>query len=259
MNKNDNRRSSQGVRNLAAEAAMPSYEAENGSVGSPKRHTALRGMGINRSPLAVTLIPLALLFITCGLSAVHRATAAITHPEPTGPYGGRMTADEASQDANSLCSRFTGAPSTIKDVSEQSAYSWRRHTIVREWNVLCDSANGEYLMRINADTKRVYAINRMDLPAAQGTPDDDGGPISRAIAEQRARQYLNLIGIPSETLKPIRDSDVDHPVPTSSQAIPQWNFTYRHHVPGLGDRLLKVSVNGESGGLEHVWNPVSAM
>ena len=217
----------------------------------------------NRSPLSPALIPLALLGITCGFSLVQRATAAITHSDKASNQFGNMSMDDARQAASLLCSQLTGSLATATDVSRQSAYSWRRHSMVREWNVLCDSSQSQYLVRINADTRRIYAINRMDTASGgdlpMSPPLTEPLIMTRTLAEERAQQYLRIVGVPSKGLIQIEFTDPHFETGGSDEAVPQWNFTYRRSVPGLGKRLLKVSINGETGALEHVWNPVFAL
>ncbi|MBC8103771.1 MAG: hypothetical protein H7Z41_14445 [Cytophagales bacterium] len=251
---------------------IDAHPARTPQSASPLAESRDRRLG-NRSPLSVALIPFALLAITCGFSLVHRAAAAITHPAREDAAFGKMTAADAEKCASALCVRLTGSPVTRTDTSRQCAYSWRRHTVVREWNILCDSAQGQYLVRINADTRRVYAINRMDAPLAGipnqtgdrdayetfENPDGDSIPMTRGIAEERARQYLQIVGVPSEGLKQMEADPKAGDLCKSDDSAAQWNFTYRRAVPGRGQRLLKVSINGTTGNLEHVWNPVLAL
>lgn len=239
-----------------------------GSVSTTE--TLREGFIRNRSLFSLAIVPLALLGITCGFSVVQRATASITQPTKYGQVFGNMSEQEARQAAIALCSKVTDGQATAKEVSRQCAYSWRRQTMVREWNVTCDSPEGQYLIRINADTRRVYAINRLDAPPAiiadgKTAPSPASPPltepiiISRSLAEVRAKEYLQIVGIPLQGLKQLDSSSARFQTEGSPDAIPQWNFTFRRSVPGLGERLLKVSINGETGGLEHVWNPVFAM
>ncbi|MES2464166.1 MAG: hypothetical protein V4671_26690 [Armatimonadota bacterium] len=222
----------------------------------------------NRSAFSLALLPLALLGVTCGFSLVQRTAAAMTHSKKESVKFGNMTEDEAKRAASLLCSQLTSSPTTAADVSQQCAYSWRRQTMVREWNVLCDSNQGRYLVRINADTRRIYAINRMDTVSgdiskgeAATMPQTLTEPIimTRTLAEERARAYLKIVGVPLNGLKQLESIDLQYEPSNSEDAVAQWNFTYRRSVPGFGKRLLKVSVNGATGGLEHVWNPVYAM
>lgn len=223
----------------------------------------------NRPPFSLALIPLALLGITCGFSLVQRAAASITHSDTSESQFGSMNAEQASQAAVLLCTELTSSPATVVDVSRQCAYSSRHKSMVREWNITCDSSQGQYLVRINADTQRVYAINRMDTPpdktGADGRIDssalspDEPIAMTRTVAEGRARQYLQIIGIPSKGLTELELKGLQCPSGDPAYIVPQWNFTFRRSVPGRGKRLLKVSINGETGGLEHVWNPVLAL
>lgn len=254
-------------RNLAAEAARGSAPDRPGRARARRPKSAP-----HRASLPFVLAPLALLGITGGFSAVQRAAAAITHPgaaaaDSSAAMFGRMSADEARRYAKDLCLAVTGAHVITTEASCQSAYSWRRHEVVREWNVLCDTSNGQYLLRINAETRRLYAINRMDLPPAPGVPSssadtesgsgDDSGPITRQVAAARARQYLRLAGVDSRGLHQVDATARD--AESNGRTASQWNFTFRRPVPGYGERLLKISIDGRNGALEHVWNPINAM
>lgn len=280
----------------------------------PAPATAGRGAGVspaaaapdptraaNRRNLLVTSVPLLLVAALCLFAVVKR-----TAIDPlTDRRFGNMSRSEARLLAGALCSRLTGEQARAVDVSQQAAFSCRRRAVVREWDVVCDTADGQYLLRINADSGRVYAVNRLlrgrpgalaigapaghERMSAAAPPADEAeeerrmragyapvaGParLTREEAEARAREYLHLLGVPAQGLRRMDDAAAPLPVDGAGAAEPGidagagyapvpdslWNFTYRRHVPGLGDRLLKVSVNGRSGELEHVWNPVSAL
>jgi hypothetical protein len=236
-----------------------------------KEETANDGHAPTRPPLSLALVPLAILGITCGFSVVQRAAAAITDPEKYGQVFGNMTNHEAREEASLLCSQLTGSKATVTQVSRQCAYSARRQSMVREWNVLCDSSEGQYLIRINADTRRIYAVNRIDTSSEIASKEVSTSPkapsltepivMTRTVAEERARECLNIVGVSSQGLKSLSCTATQHQAPGTGlkDVVPQWNFTYRRSVPGLGERLLKVSINGETGSLEHVWNPVLAL
>lgn len=232
------------------------HTAENQGEDSENRIVPER-RNQNRPLLSLALAPLAILGITCGFSLAQRATAAITCSDKAENRFGHMSIDQAKQAAIQLCSELTRSEVTVTDISRQSAYSWRRHSMVREWNVTCDSSAGQYLVRINADTRRVYAINRMDTVSAPILTE----PIflTKTRAEERALAYLRIVGVPSEGLTQLNFSNQTMQAAGAEDLIPRWNFTYRRSVPGLGERLLKVSINGETGRLEHVWNPVFAL
>lgn len=181
---------------------------------------------------------------------------------------GIISRSDVDRVAREVCVELTGTmPLETHDITLQSAYSRRRNMVIREWNVVCDTAQGEYLLRINANTGRVYAINRVgdavDDVALNDTTtinlgDDvlnNGKPIlSRAEAENHARRYLKLLGISNAGLSTVAENDSRHDGTST-----QWNFTFRRNVPGLGQRLLKISVSGKDGDLEDAWNPVYAL
>lgn len=196
---------------------------------------------------------------------------------------GKLSGGDARRLADAICTKVTGESAQSLDATHQTAYSQRRGKTVREWNVLCNTPAALYLVRINANTGRVYGINRMEeggldaavaLARLQGDPksgsDADSAESSangceeansptallqKPAAEARAKRYLRVAGIASGGLHPLHETASCG----SAGGGAQWNFTYRRRVPGLGNRLVKVSVDGKSGQLTHMWNPALAL
>jgi hypothetical protein len=262
----------------------------------------------DRRPLLLLSVPLLAVAALCFFSFVKREAL---DPLFDPPFGA-MSRSQARQVAGALCTRLTGEPARPTDASRQAAFSCRRKRVVREWEVVCDTADGgQYLLRLNADSGAVYAVNRLDRRAdnpqaggyAIGSPAVGATPpaappaseaeeearlsgsvatpvLTRAEAEASARRYLALIGVSSDGLRVVGEPDcvsggeggdpaADRGASAAAASAPSacaspsgsclWNFTFRRRVPGVGDRLLKVSVDGRDGELEHVWNPVSAL
>ena len=204
--------------------------------------------GSNRQTLFTALAPLALLGVWCAGTMIQRTVS----EHSAGKTFGTMSQRDAGQVATTLCTQLTGQAPRTQDASSQSAYSRRRGTTIHEWNVLCDTNEGEYLLRINADTQKVYAINRMETEAS--TASETEGTVSAKEAEAKATAYLRVLGVSQKGLTLVyKSSEKD------ATTDGQWNFTYRRFVPGVGARLLKVSISGKDGGLEHIWNPVCAL
>jgi len=253
------------------------------------------GRAANRRNLLITGVPLLLVAALCLFAVVKRSAI---DPLVDQRFGS-TSRSEARLIAGTLCARLTGERVRAVDVSQQAAFSCRRQSVVREWDVVCDTPDGQYLLRINADTGSVYAVNRLQrarpgayaigAPTGHDAPPADEAEEERRLrsgvgapaltceqAEAYAREYLRMLGVSEEGLRRVEDprpsfepsttasegkdgGEGAYDAATASEPNALWNFTYRRHVPGLGDRLLKVSINGRSGELEHVWNPVSAL
>jgi hypothetical protein len=234
----------------------------------------------NRRALWIASSPLLLLAGACLFSVVQRQVIDRMTDKPFG----KLSRTQAQQIATEVCGRLTGQPVQMNQATYQSAYSLKRGVVVREWDVLCSTPDAQYLLRINAETRRVYAVNRLsdEVPAAKvAVPSVAAGMaaggaagtsvaasnvetenqysiggvtprVSRHEAEQQAKRYLSMMGVPSQALHSVSEG-------TATTGGEQWNFTFRRQVPGLGNRLLKVSIDGRNGGLEHIWNPVYAL
>ena len=250
------------------------HERLTGAIGG-----ALRTAPANRRNLIITSLPLALFALVCVVSFVARAAAPGAAGLDRRTFG-KTTRAEATTIARSVLHEMTGETPEAVEVSTQTAFAHRRAETVREWNVLFDTPGGRYLLRLNAETGTVYAVNRLNVGSR---PRDTGGAgVSRRQAETRARAYLGLLGVPTRELTLLPEAnrlmpDPGHParrrVSGSAGAggdadanaegyddgTGLYNFTYRRPVPGLGSRLLKISVNRANASLEHVWNPVSAL
>lgn len=249
-------------------------------VGLVKSHNVpsnevLSGKGStgNRHPLLLASSPLLFMAAACVFAVGQRHVANRLSDKTFG----QLSRTQAKQVADEACTRLTGERAEPTHATYQSAYSVQRGAIVREWDIVCSTPGAQYLIRINADTSRVYAVNRLKgtasfppesvldtgdgntLPAAfpdeeSAAADDTDLPprVSRHEAEQQAKRYLGMMGVPSQGLRPVSAG-------SSVKNGAQWNFTFRRKVPGMGSRLLKVSIDGQSGALEHLWNPVFAL
>lgn len=251
------------------EAALREQPAETGPVGAPHpaavAPVAVRRNAQNRRALLLALLPL---LLVAGSGTVGLARQAIQRRYQMSFAGGNLGRGEASRIAAGMCSRLTGEEAVAVDVTFQTAVSVRRGAAVGEWDVLCRTPRGaHYLLRVNAESRRVYGVNRIDETAqsaaqargfAPAAALDDAsaipGPdvrVSRKMAEANALRYLSLLGIPKTGLRPLAHGDAPEAIFNS----PQYNFTYVREVPGVGKRLLKVSVSSRDGRLHHAWNP----
>ena len=66
---------------------------------------------------------------------------------------------------------------------------------MRQWNVVCQTAEGVYSLRLNARTGQVYGINRVDLPPepTHYSPENSG-LLSKNAAKVFALRYVHLVG-----------------------------------------------------------------
>jgi len=264
-----NRPGARTVRNSVAEATSLSRK-RIARTSRPQRrdHSVIPHSlrGLNRSPLSVALVPFVFLGISCCFSLVQRAAAAITRARTGDVRLGGMRQVEAEQYALYLCSTMTGSRGVVVDTSGQSAYSWRHHAPVREWNVLCDSTRGQYLFRINADSQTVYGINRLDAAPADTTEESSarqpdslvGGTLTAAAAEKRAHLFLRLAGVPAgglEHAKTVQSTGLT----VDGQPMTEWHFIYHRRQKDQPDRLVMISIDGRTGAIEHLWNPTNTM
>ena len=218
----------------------------------PKERTATAVIPPRGRGLFLGLLPLLILGAVCVGGVLQRNVVAYVSGRPFG----HMTKADAQRVASTLCQKMLGGPPpALTETMTQSAYSRRRKVYVREWSVVCGTPEGQYLFRINADSGRVYAINQLSSDEAEAADSHDGPPLSRSQAEAMARHYLQIAGVPSNEM----EVSLDTPRERNLYHGAQWNFTFRRNVPGIGERLMKVSVSSKDGELEHVWNPVWAL
>jgi hypothetical protein len=225
--------------------------------------TATRSRRGNRIATFFALLPI-LTLVGLGISAQAQRT--IKQQVELAKYGSSST--DAARMAGEICSHLLGKTATPINVSTQTAYSKRRGITIREWNVICSTVDGQFLLRINAETGHVYAINRIGSTTSDPVSGvdfnmdeeasvlmgDESVHLSRREAEANARRYLTMLGVPSRGLEPVQNE-----MSNSLEGGLLWNFTFRTEGPDSDKRILKVSINGGSGGLEHVWNPSSLL
>jgi len=227
----------------------------------------------NRIATSFALLPV-LLLVGAGISA--QASRAIKQQVERTKYG--FSSGDAMQVAASVCSQVLGKTAKPVIATSQTAYSKRRGITVCEWTVVCSTSEGQYILRINADTHQVYAINRISdgsvdpisgLEIAGMTPPSVYAPtdeedivtgeaetkMSRREAEANARRYLSLLGVSSKQIEPVSN---DKSYGTTGSML--WNFTYQTQLsPQDSKHIVKVSINGGDGNLENVWNPSSLL
>jgi len=240
----------------------------------------------NRQKLVTLGFPLALV-VAFGLFSLLQRSVHGFGENPADLVRNAQEVVEASGIAGDICEKLTGQGVDHEmQVTEETAYSKRRHSLVREWVVLCNTANGQqYLVRINSRTQQISAVNRLDT-VAQGktaaTPADatmsyysdsecsNAGVISTSEAELAVHHYLALAGIPEEGLEPVSYDDpetsphfktlknrVDFQTALGDEMVRC--YSYRRYVPGVGYRLIKISIDLHTGELVHLWNPVAAL
>jgi hypothetical protein len=156
---------------------------------------------------------------------------------PTG-----ITQAQVGELAQEVCGRITDGPVAVEEPALYQTNSPRRHRIRTEWGVGCRSESATYMLRVNAENGKVYAVNRLD-ERESGNTDLAAAPMSpqqRRKAEQIACHYLQLLEVTATTpVAMVNNQVAQHAASTTGQ----WNFTYKRSVPGAGTRLVKVSVS----------------
>jgi hypothetical protein len=149
---------------------------------------------------------------------------------------------DARETAGALCGRVTGGEAGVVQADLTETVSPRLGRPVRQWDVLCTAADTQYLVRIDADTGRVFAFNQL-TPAAAASGDATQEPYTLSEAEAAARRYLPLIGI-----APGRLRTVDKRRLVQGNGLVSWEFAYRTARPGR-HALISVSVDAATGRL----------
>lgn len=231
----------------------------------------------NRLSFLGTALPLALLAGTALWGQTRHWMEARRQNSLLPP--GTVSQSKAGEIGSAACSLLTGEPAQTREVTYQTASSPRQVLPLHQWNILCQTAGGQYLLRMNARTGQVYGINRVDTsPALEDSAQSTNPLLSATAAKEKALRYLHLVGgVSGSTLRCTDESgniaefkqyQLVNSVERSAgrflanasvAPVPQWNFTFQRKVAGHGQRLIKVSVDGRDGSLDTFWNPVCAL
>ncbi len=201
----------------------------------------------NRRKLLLSLVPMSVPAALCLFSVTQRALFAFSGEKPFG----QVSSTQARQIAGDVCCQITGAATRVTETSQLAAFSPRGQRTVHVWDVVCDAARSQYLLRINADTGQVFGVNCLTIREQASTED---ALCSVTEAEAQAKRYLSAMGIPVRELQPMYGH-----AGTATKNSASWSFAYRRRVPGFGDRLLTVSVNATTGTLTKACNPAGAL
>lgn len=213
----------------------------------------------NRFSMCVTLIPV-LVAVTFCLSALALRTAQAARAER---LFGQMSQKDAAQFALETVSRLGGAAAgtaKVMEIASLSASSVRRNEArLREWHVTCVASTDEYLVRINADTRRVFSVNRVVRRRRVPLTPERGAPVrlNREEAYARAVRYLKQAGAAAIADEGLQVSSGPRSSASSPDAV--WLFSASRRVPGIGQRTVKVAVNAGTGALESLWNPYNTL
>lgn len=195
----------------------------------------------NRRCLALGLIPVLVPLALCLLSLTQRL---LREPGP----GAHLSPVQASVTAGELCEQIIEGDAQAGKATFSRGFSINRRKSVRQWDVVCDTPQGQYLFRINADNHQVFGINLLET---ENAPSAAQSRLSRAEAEVYSRRYLNLLGINPDEL---RLANVLH-----GEAKSQWHFRYRMPLPGQKSGLLIVSMEDGTGNLVSAWSPAAVL
>lgn len=232
----------------------------------------------NRSALLFTCAPLAALAAFVGISGI--AQKQVQARESTVRYG-QLTARDAQTTAKQNLTQLLGTAGTnvkVESASPQEGVLFRRDGQVqpittRSWDVTLSTDTAEYLVRMNADTKQIFAVNRFDAKANLA-PEDDGNVedsvslpslqmqnkhlLSQAEGEIFARQCLRKMDIPI-TRSTVLTVRAVHSHDDSTNATPLWEFSYKCHTAGWSTRKLRICIDRRTGHLENIWNPAAVL
>ena len=218
--------------------------ARTSSENTPRNARNAKGLFIAALPLMLVLGSAATGFARQQLQL--RRVASVLPPTA-------ITQTEVSQIAQDVCKEITGGSVAVNEPVLHQTSSLRRQQTVLEWGVGCKSGTTAYELRLNAKNGDLYAVNRMEEKTSVSNPPALTSVSQRQglQAEKLARRYLRLLNVTAVIPVTIASGTAAHYTVSTTG---QWNFTYRHPVPGEGMRLVKVSISRD-GTLRSMWNP----
>ena len=157
----------------------------------------------------------------------------------------RVSATQAALTASALCEQIFGGDARAGEATLLRGYSVQHRKPVRQWDVVCDTTQGQYLVRVNADSGHVFAINEIGTQPATSTT---ASRLSRAEAEVYGRRYLGLMGTAPKELRPMTS-------PSCGETY--WCFRYRAPASSAETYSLSVLVDVGTGRLVSAWNGAS--
>jgi hypothetical protein len=221
--------------------------ATTGAVNSPRR-------------VAAAGLPVFLLVLWAAASCVGRTTLESRQQKVGGTSA--ANARQAKATAGSFMSYITEdtvSPDKLQ-FSELSAYSPHRNRYVGDWNVVYGAATDhQYLIRLNAATRQIYAINRTrEASAVAHQPTEES--MTEEAARALALRYLGRLGNDVDSLRLSRARRTNgrpgYTEPNNSQS---YVFFYRRETSGGKERFLLVAIDRSTGGLNYYWNPSAAI
>jgi hypothetical protein len=199
----------------------------------------------SRRKLWLSLLPLLIPAALCLFSLAQRTLAADT--------AGTMEQREAHRIASNFCTQITGHPIRVVEASQIKGTSYRKNKLVREWDVVCDSGEDRYLLRINAENGRVFGVNRL----SQASTHPREVRITRRDAERTAKRYFTMLGVRPHAIQVSGQPSIfEQEDGTRGSA---WNFRLQIHRADLGRRTMSLSIDALTGDLVCAWNPSSSL
>jgi hypothetical protein len=201
-----------------------------------------------RASRAIPLVACFPLFIAVAVAGAGRVYEHVEGRIGDGRRVGAMTRRQAVASVMALCARL--APGvTIVEPSEVSGYdvtaAGRTAVHYSEWQIQCRTANGTYVVRLNAKTGEPVLVRR-EREAGDRAATANGdvrGDLSLREAMSWVRRYLRLAGLP---------------LPDGSQRFHRRGYDFTFLLPAADGaaRMLRVRVNRKDGDLEHLYNVV---
>lgn len=222
------------------------------------------GSSVENNPkrLAVAALPALLLVLWAVGACVGRTVLNNTQQKVGGSAAANARVAKAT--VGSFLSYITDhrvSPDTLQ-FSELSAFSPYRNRYVGDWNVVYGTAaDQQYLIRLNAATHKIYAINRTSGTLAASRPAE--GVVTQEAAQMIALRYLGRLGndIDALRLEPTNrlSRSYDTPAYSDKESSDSYVFFYRRHTASGQERLLLVAIDRATGGLNYYWNPSAAI
>jgi hypothetical protein len=215
---------------------------------------------VRRSNCTILLLLCFPLLAACTVTGGVRAYESRSHTMQTNRRLGTLKESQAEALARTLCTKITGAPADVLDVSgfannadeeEKSAKCWN------EWQIQCRAGSSRYLLRLDANRREVLVIQRehgdggiaprgsetAEAPQNGENGDLPAGRLSRREAQRWAEHYLSLVGLP---------------LPASARLIrvrEGYDFLYQcDDSDGSSTRQIRVRVDLKDGSLDHLQN-----
>jgi len=149
-----------------------------------------------------------------------------------------------------LCTTVIAPDAVPVEIHDTIITSPVRRQQIRERSIVCLSGGERYLLRMNAGTGCLRAINRL-VPWPSDSFDPTAPMLSQSVAIQRTLQCLQLAGVaPAHVTRIVTCLD-----PPSEHNAREWIIIYRSTQSPHRDIRIKIALDGATGRIDSYWNP----